>query len=314
MKQLLSIDELIAHMKSKGIRFELVSEEEAKAFLTNNNYYMKMASYRSNYPKCLNGRRKDQYQNLDFAYLKELSTLDMHFRYIIIKMCLDIEHSIKVKLLDQLANVHNDDGYSFLKSYFACEDPDLRMIKRIKDHKSGEYCKNLINKYYPYFPLYALLELISFSDLLHLCSFYERTYNVSIIPDNKFMNTVRDFRNASAHSNCLLNHVTERMDSTKQPDVTITTFIASMNGIKTSMRTNQLKFSFSYNFVTLLYVYDCLINDNQKHARYEELKDLFNGRFLKNKDFFMSNPQLCGIYRFARNVVDNLYDNSTITP
>ncbi len=312
MKQLLSIDELIEHMKSKGIRFNLVSEEDAKAFLTNNNYYMKMASYRSNYPKCQSGNRKDQYQNLDFAYLKELSTLDMHLRYIIIKMCLDIEHSIKVRLLDRLANTQNDDGYSFLKQYFSNEDLDLQMLKRIKAHKSGEYCKNLIDKYYPYFPLYSLLELVSFGDLLHLCSFYEKSYNDSIIPDNKFMNTVRDFRNASAHSNCLMNHVTERMDATKQPDCTITTFIASMSNIKKIMRTNQLRYSFSYNLVTLLYVYDSLISKNQKQARYEELNDLINGRFLKNKDYFLSNSQLCGVYRFIRIVVDNLYNNSKI--
>lgn len=31
----------------------------------------------------------------------------------------------------------------------------------IHKHKSGEYCKNLIEKYYPYFPIWVLVELIS---------------------------------------------------------------------------------------------------------------------------------------------------------
>ncbi len=40
---MLSIDELIEHMKNKGITFLEVSESDAKEFLQNNNYYMKLA-------------------------------------------------------------------------------------------------------------------------------------------------------------------------------------------------------------------------------------------------------------------------------
>ena len=43
MKTLFTIDELITHMKSKGIKFNIISEEQAKSFLCDNNYYMKLA-------------------------------------------------------------------------------------------------------------------------------------------------------------------------------------------------------------------------------------------------------------------------------
>ena len=43
MKQMLSTNELIQHMRSKGIRFNIVSDIEASAFLTHNNYYFKLA-------------------------------------------------------------------------------------------------------------------------------------------------------------------------------------------------------------------------------------------------------------------------------
>ncbi len=63
MKQLLTTNELISHMKEKGIRFNVINEEEAKAFLENNNYYMKLASYRTNYPKCdENSSRAGKYE------------------------------------------------------------------------------------------------------------------------------------------------------------------------------------------------------------------------------------------------------------
>ena len=90
MKKMLSTDELICHMKEKGIQFNIVDESAAKDFLTYNNYYMKLAAFRTNYEKVDN-----KYLNLEFAYLQELSTIDMRLRYIIINMCLDIEHYIK---------------------------------------------------------------------------------------------------------------------------------------------------------------------------------------------------------------------------
>ena len=48
MKSLLTPDELIAHMKEKGIGFNIVTEDQAKDFIANSNYYMKLASYRFN--------------------------------------------------------------------------------------------------------------------------------------------------------------------------------------------------------------------------------------------------------------------------
>ena len=126
MKQKLSIDELITHMKNKGIKFDIVSEQDARKFLTYNNYYLKLASYRANYDKCSeNSQRKGQYQNLDFGYLKELSTIDMHLRYIIIEMCLDIEHFIKVRLVSAVTDTPGEDGYNVVKKYLKKEDLKL---------------------------------------------------------------------------------------------------------------------------------------------------------------------------------------------
>lgn len=53
------------------------SEEDAKKFLQYNNYYFKLKSYARNYN--MNSQTK-KYFNLDFAYLVELSKLDMYIR------------------------------------------------------------------------------------------------------------------------------------------------------------------------------------------------------------------------------------------
>ena len=82
--------------KEKGITFNYVSEENAIEFLKRKNNYYRLAAYRKNYDKRLNGENKGTYINLDFAYLVDLSIIDMHLRNMIIQMCLDIEHDLKV--------------------------------------------------------------------------------------------------------------------------------------------------------------------------------------------------------------------------
>jgi hypothetical protein len=124
----------------------IVSEEEAKHFLAEHNYYLKLASYRANYKKYSSGKRIGQYQNLDFAYLKELSTIDMHLRYIIVQMALDIEHYLKVKLLSSIEDNPDEDGYHLIQCFFA-DDNNFSALKEIQRHKSSDYCKSLIEKY-----------------------------------------------------------------------------------------------------------------------------------------------------------------------
>ena len=205
MKVMLTVDELIDHMKLKGITFNEISEDEARDFLTNNNYYMKLASYRANYEKCPSGKRMGQYIKLDFAYLKELSTLDMHLRYYIVEMCLDIEHAIKVQLIKHISSNPEEDGYVTVRQFLS-NDKRFNILKDIQSHKSGAYCSELIDKYYPFFPAWVFVEVISFGTLLYFCKFYEDLYGTEIV-NNSLMNTVRDLRNACAHSNCLLNHL-----------------------------------------------------------------------------------------------------------
>lgn len=291
-------------MKSKGITFEEVSEDDAKEFLQKNNYYMKLAAYRANYEKCLTGKRAGQYKKLDFGYLKELSTIDMYLRYIIIEMCLDIEHAIKVKLVDSVTNNPAEDGYDIVRRFIA-KDDSFRILKSIRSHKSGEYCKDLIAKYYPYFPVWVFVELISFGDLLYFCSFYEEVYGVQIV-NNTLMNTVRDMRNAAAHSNCILNKMTERIDTTKQVHSDISNFIKDMSNISKTSRVNNLNYKFTNNFITLLYVYDCLMGETAKKKKYKELQKFLYGRVVKNKSFFISNTKIVGVYNFHKKVIDNL--------
>lgn len=82
-KQKLTVEGQVQDMKEKDIKFEICSEEDAKKFLQYNNYYFKLKSYARNYN--MNSQTK-KYFNLDFAYLVELSKLDMYIRKIILEI------------------------------------------------------------------------------------------------------------------------------------------------------------------------------------------------------------------------------------
>lgn len=312
MKRMLSIEEQIQHMKTKGITFNEITEDEARTFLAKHSYYMKVAAYRENYSKCQEGRRQGQYIGLDFAHLKELSTIDMHLRYLIMKMCLDIEHAIKVRLVHLVTENPGEDGYQLVKD-FLCANEKVR--KQVESHKSSYYCHDLIEKYEPDFPIWVFVEVISFGTLLHLCHFYRNRYGVKIV-DHKLMNTVRDLRNAAAHSNCLINNLSRRLDGTKQVASEVVQWLKAIEGISKSSRTNNMKSAFTHDIVVLLYVYDKLMNPVPKQKRYEELSDFLHGRVVRHKEYFASNTKICGTYEFLRKIVDNLtntaYNVSTI--
>ena len=300
---MLSVDEQIAHMKQKGITFSIVSEAEAKEFLTNNNYYMKLAAYRTNYNKCQGGRRDGQYEKLDFAYLKELSTLDMRLRYFVLEMCLDIEHAVKVKLIARITQNPDEDGYDIVRRFLSERDTSFRILRELQNRKSGEYSRNLVSTYYPYFPAWVFVELISFGTLLHFADFYGELYQ-DPIADNALMNTVRDLRNAAAHSNCLMLRLGEPLDPTKQPHANVYALARKANSQNSC--NNNLGCKFAYNITTLLYVYDSLVADAPKAKRYAQLKDFLDHRAVRNADYFKTNTKITGTYHFLKKVVDNL--------
>ena len=94
-KPILDTDGQIAHLQAKGVKFEKMSVEDAKQYLTKNNNYFKLRAYRKNFPKHPGGDFEGQYIDLDFAMLKDLAIIDMRLRYVLIHLALDIEHFAK---------------------------------------------------------------------------------------------------------------------------------------------------------------------------------------------------------------------------
>ena len=90
------------------------------------------------------------------------------------------------------------------------------------------------------------------------------------------MGSVRDIRNASAHSNCLINKLFEESPATQQPDAEITEYVKRIKNIPSSTRAKNLKSRAVYDFVTLLFVYNEIVPEGvatrQRHKEIQESK------------------------------------------
>lgn len=300
-KKLLSIPELVEHMKSKGILFNIISEKAAMHFLEEHNYYYKLSAYRKNYDKRLNGPNADTYMRLEFAYLQDLSTIDCKLRYLILSMCLDIEHSLKIILLNDIANNPKEDGYNIINLW----DASNNHRSKIKSHLKTSYCKEIINKFHPDYPAFSLCELISFGELCNLVSFYDQLYPSRLPFNTKLLYPVRDIRNASAHSNCLINDVRSSFES--KPNHDVLKFVQSIKSISKRVRNAKLRNKPIHDFICLMYFYPLIVKSEYLRAnRKEDLSNLIKLRITKHKEYYRQNATLQTTYIFIRRILKNI--------
>ena len=178
-KPKISIPEQVEYMKNNcGIKFDICSEEDAKNFLEQSTYFFKIKAF----AKCFNKYGEPpKYINLDFAYLVELSTLDMLLRKITLSMALDIEHFLKVKLIKHLSANNSENGYEIVESYFtlhptSCDE--IGIHDRIKAKSKNSMCADLVNKLEKDgYSLWNTIEVMSFGDFIQLFKIYAQNYN-----------------------------------------------------------------------------------------------------------------------------------------
>lgn len=239
--------QLISEMKNRGITFNYMNESEAVGYLSNINNYLRTASYRKNYQKYQKGYKQGKYLNLDFAYLVEMSILDMHYRFLIQKMCSDIEHRICVKLIYDVENDPLSNGYDIVHRFLTKRSYELR---KIEGTIISPYTSDLLKKYftiqltenqkkinhtiikYDDCPVWVLMELLSFGSII---DFYLEYYSSKGLPhfSRYILNLVRSLRNAAAHNNCILFNLNT---GTTVPPQEITNFVKKLGNFSTSQR------------------------------------------------------------------------------
>ena len=307
----------------KGITFSIMSETEAAEYLSKRNNYMRTASYRKNYAKHETGAQVGKYINLDFAYLAELSNIDFYLREHLLKMCIDIEHALKVALLAEIEQNPQEDGYKivcdFLEKY-----PQVK--RSIEQKADAIFTGDLINKYFNLCyvvdsrtnacsvkiinvdcPVWVLAEIISFGDLIKLCEFYSTNYRqfFAVALDRSIINPVKSLRNACAHNNCLFTSL--RPSKTTRPPQVISRMVASIPGVAKVEKTKKLSSRPVFEIVCMLYEYQLLVSPKVRQNRMGALKQFVDGRMIEHLDYFSGekgNRLVKSTLLFIKNVVD----------
>lgn len=203
-KPLLTVEQQITHMKSKGITFELCSEEDAAEHLRAKCQFFRIYSYRKLFERRVGGSRDGQYVNLDFGYLKTLSNIDRTLRDTLLPMTLDVEHFAKVRLL-AAAEGRAEDGYAVMRDYLASLPADQRGYadSELDRRERDPYVGAVIRKYRDDMPIWAFCEVVPFgmfSGLVKYCA--DRWGDDELGKTHYLLKCVRSVRNACAHNLC----------------------------------------------------------------------------------------------------------------
>lgn len=210
-KPSLTVAQQVEHLRSQGVTFDLMSEREAAEYLSGANDYLRTRSYRKLYPRQLEGERKGQYVNLDFASLAALSSLDRQLRETFLAISVDVEHFAKMKVLG-LAQERGEDGYGVVADFEASLSRKQRKaLSSTLDRRSqgDEYAGGLISHYQGDMPLWVFVEVIDFGMFLTLYKFCAGRWGDAVMEQEHYvLKGVKALRNATAHNHCTVNGLT----------------------------------------------------------------------------------------------------------
>lgn len=319
LKPMLHINEMVDHLKLKNIKFERISEKDAENYLKKNNNYYNLTSYKNNFEKYfVNGIFIDKYIDLDFSYLKDLSIIDHRLRLILFKMIIDIEHYLKIKILNTIESIDEEDGYRIVNRYLEQDFYNVKFPKKVHNSifkKVGsEYYQKIFSKYdldkdkkLENIPIWEFLEIITFGELVNFYDFYTNEYKLK--DENKDVYILRDIvklRNAVAHNNCILSELNMKKNK-YPPSYKIIQFLNNCD-IGKDTRSKKLSNSRIRQITYTLYMFNEIVtSDGIKNNVKKDINELFFDRIIKHKEYYNNNELLKSIYCYFKKIIENNY-------
>jgi hypothetical protein len=308
----LAVEEQIEYLKFKGITFNYINEFEASEFLNDNSYYYKVTAFRKNFAK----NSKQKYENLEFATIRDLATIDMHLRYLLLKLSLDVEHSIKTKLI-KLITTSDEDGYSIIEEYDnyllnnLLKNPKLSVQEKkeikdnyvpvaqniMKDSKNPKgYHKDLFDKHHDKPSIWVLIELMSYGSLANFTKFYvgEEKFGYTVLKDaNDFIHFSKNIRDSAAHSRPILFNIIgpEQFKMANNPKIKLKNYLVNA-GLPKRIVKNYLMNVKVHDLCSLLFLHDSYITGSKtRRERKKELISLLK-RSKKEKKLYPTSIEL----------------------
>lgn len=150
----------------------------------------------------------------------------MHLRYLVLKLCLDIEHTLKTLLMNIITDDSGEDGYKIIEDfnnysrrkfeknnnsvnteYQHVKDRIIKEVKNIRDYNYDFYMKTKEK-----ISIWKLIEMMSYGQLVEFINFYDsdkRHKSKSLKKAVQFLGYSKNLRDSSAHSRPILLNITE---------------------------------------------------------------------------------------------------------
>lgn len=295
----LTVPEIISYCKETlGITFNLKSEEEAAVFLAKHNYFFRLKQYADFGEKTKSGK----FINVDFGQMVELSTVDMFLRKLILKMTLDFEHYLKVKIINHSQENPADDGYAVVESFLESHNRVRHLIENL-NNSSYFYNRQVFDKYKEKTSVWSIVEMLGFSDFIDFYAHYYQYFHLKCEYTPHF-DSVRRLRNAAAHNTCMISNLKPQNWFKSDIEINFELLGAKLevgNGVISSC----LKVPVLNDFAVMLSNYVKLISSPKiKEKTLEEMQEFFNGRMILHKEYFENVIEIKNAYHFAKAVLD----------
>ena len=320
LRPMMKISDLVPYLKQKNIKFEKISESDAEKYLKDNNNYYNVTSYKHNFLKYPSpaGEKEGLYQNLDFAYLKDMSIIDHRLRLILFKMIIDIEHYLKIRILNIIETIDEEDGYRIVNMFLDKDFNDEKFPKRV--HTSifkkvgSDYYNKIFSKYdidkdkkLENIPIWEFLEIITFGELVNFYELFAKEYELKEEIKNIFiLREIGKLRNAVAHNSCVLSDL-DKKDNSFTPDFKIIKFLKEC-GIGKETRSNKLSNSRIRQITYTLYMFNEIVtSEGIKKNINEDINELFFGRIIHHKEYYNNNELLKSVYGYFKKIIEKNY-------
>ncbi len=314
------ISEMIGYLKKKNIKFEKISEKEAEKYLRYNNNYYNITAYKHNFERYLiNGKFADKFIDLDFAYLKDLAIIDYKMRLLLFNMIIDIEHYLKIRILNIIENINQENGYRIVNMYLENDFKNEKFPKKV--HKSiltkvgSVYYDKIFSKYdfdkdkkLENIPVWEFLEIITFGELVNFYEFFSKEYNLKNELKNIFiLREICKLRNAVAHNSYILCEL-DKKDNNFVPDYKIINYLNNCD-IKKETRDNKLSNSRIRQITYTLYMFNEIVTSvGIKENITKDIDNLFYKRIVLHKDYYNNNELLKSIYIYFNKIIKKYYN------
>lgn len=309
---LLTPEQQIKFMKGRGVKFQLMNEADALMYLQGNNNYFRLRAYRHGFAKHVGGENDGRYVDLDFSMLADLATIDMHLRYELLEICLEVEHFSKVLLLKR-AEEAGEDGYSMVADYLASKDMDgdactacNPVVAEIDRGKNGPYTNNLIEHYRSSgYPIWAFLELIPFgrfNEFWLYCA--SRWGNKDMKRGFYLLQAVKGARNACGHNSCIVNEL--GAGKPKHPAGYEVRRALGDIGISQKAAKTKLSNDRIIHLTSALYLHQKIASEGTKRAHARQLRELLD-RMQRHEDWYSKNTQISSFFAYMVKLVDGWY-------